>query len=278
MAVRFAGKLAGIFNRHSVPASQVAPETMVELGGRMYPLSQAERAYKKLTLPKIPEFEERKVFYRDDRAIGTIEPDGEVRFYTQWDELNKPRTFTDWLFRRESKTPGGWSLQSPSELGEEQVSDPPTNEVRQLLRTFNNQLIYKGKIQRTGAGLYYNVPISPERADLYRRRVGFIDANPVDSNELFQVRSNRRFAGNPTIAQLYILGDAGHLKNPVAAQILREQLLDRHPYLREIIDQQLRDGTPFGPPDIPSTSMPDTYSLLERKRQFLDSFLRALGK
>ena len=81
--------------------------------------------------------------------------------------------------------------------------------------------------------------------------------------------------------QLYILGYAGHLKRPVAVEVWRERLLQRHPYLRDIVEALLADGTPFGPPDIPldpTDLSPSPPSLIERKRQLLETFVRALGK
>lgn len=258
---RIAG-LAGFFRQSSYPKL----ETMVNLGGTLYPLNKAEQVYKKLTNPRIKTSPE--AFYQSERAIGTIASDGEVRFYTQWDELaNHPGA------------DNGWSLQSPAELGVEQISDSPTNEVRQLFREFNEQLTSGGQLNRPRSALFYNIPISEKRASIYQNRLGFIDANT--KGKPFQVRDNRRFAGNPTIAQLYILGDAGHLKRPVAAEVLRERLLQRHPYLRDIVEALLADGTPFGPPDIPlypTDLSPSPPSLIERKRQLLKTFLRALGK
>lgn len=86
MLRRIAGKFAGIFKQPPAMPSQLPriaqPSKMVELGGKMYRLSKAERVYKELTNPRSP-----GVFYRDNRAIGTIDKNGEVRFSTQWDEL-----------------------------------------------------------------------------------------------------------------------------------------------------------------------------------------------
>lgn len=258
-------RLARIANKRLTRFTSISNSVkMVELGGNLYPLSKAERVYKKLTFPM-----NSGVFYQDNRVIGTIETDGEVRFYTQWDELK-----TD-------DNPLGWSLLSPTELGIQQISDTPDGSVRRMIRALNNLLTYKdGTIKSSGSGLYYNIPLSSDRAGFYQRKARFVNANLPEGKGRFQIRNNRRFTASPTIAELLILGDAGHLKNLVAAEVLREELLRRHSQLREIVEQKIAAVTGFGPPDIPADEVQFDYypTLMERKVKLLQNILSFLGK
>lgn len=233
--------------------------TMVELGGNVYSLSKAERVYKKLTSPRTT-----GEFFNQNRVRGIVRRDGGVEFYSSWLELATP------------DNPEGWSLLSPQERGIEQTSSTPRLGLAKMIRAFNNQLKYDdGTIKSSGSGLYYNIPISERRSEFYRDNTEFVDVSLPEQR--FQVLDNRRFTQSPTIAELMILGDAGHLKISIAQEVLREKLLIRHPQLRNKVVSMIANS-PLGPPDIPALEESVDYSLFERKVKLIQNFLSLLGK
>lgn len=257
------GRLARIANK-GFPrfTSSSNSDLMVELGGNVYPLSKAERVYKKLTSPRTT-----GEFFNQERVRGIIRGDGGVEFYASWLELATP------------DNPEGWSLLSPQERGIEQVSPTPQRGLIDMIDAFNRQVKNpEGTTRSFGAGLYYNIPISERRSEFYQRRAGFTNINLANKDRRFQVLDNRRFTNSPTIAELLMLGDAGHIKDLVVAEVLRERWLTQHSQLREKVEQRIALESPFGPPDIPASSEETDSSLINWKVKLLQNLLSLFGK
>lgn len=223
---RIAGRFAQIFSRPPA-ASEVGtrlaqvPE-YVELGGKQYPYVKAVRVYEKLTLPRTS-----GEFYNNNRVRGNVDETGNVTFEVSWPELAN------------ADNPQGWSLQSPEELGMLRASPRPNRGLIQMQAAFADRLKHgDGKIKSAGAGLYFNVPISPGRANTYPG-YGFVDA----STDQYQVQylDNRRFTNSPTIAELLALGDAVSLY-PKGAELLRQNLLGLHPQIRDAVEARIARG------------------------------------
>lgn len=184
----------------------------IQLGNKMYDRAKAKRVYAKLTAPKT-----NGTFYKGDRVRGKIDPDGQVSFQVKYPELR------DDLFGDD----GGWSYRTPEELGLARTSLRPRRELIEMSEAFNSLLRNPdGSIRSTGAGLYYNRPISDHRARAYAG-LGF-----VESPQGYQFLDNRRFTNNPTIAELLMKMDVE--REGSFAEFLRQPLLARHPQLQSV--------------------------------------------
>lgn len=202
----------------------------IMIAGKAYPKEKVQRIYAKLSSPKQPNIypEDSTLFYKGQRAMGYIEPNGEVGFKTAWPELADPSY----------GNPQGWSYYNPVEEGVPQVSPPP---VRDLIRMKKAWQAHVSSPQ--GAGLYHNTPVSDNRGEAYAE-YGFKNV-PTESafyNRL-QYADHRRFKNSPAVAELLAIGDAASLA-PQVAGVLREDLVARHPQIEQAVNQYQLQNKP----------------------------------